>query len=85
MSSQSATPSKYGDLIRDASDVTRRLRQRLVYEESRLSVPTLGYPEPQSILKGNQYRLSFLYGKLGCTSCQGGGFNSSGVVLQSTS
>lgn len=81
MSSQSQPLSGYTELIRDASDITRKLRERMVYLENKDAIPTLGYPEPQYLSKGNQFRLSFLYGKLKCSSCNGGAFNANGVSL----
>jgi hypothetical protein len=89
---------------RDASDITRALKERTIYNEKRSgSLITsgkggsliLGRPgvNPGAennlpagngqrlwIPHGNQYRLSFLFGRLKCGDCSGGAFNLPGPI-----
>lgn len=66
--------------LRDASDLTLRIRQRLIHIENRTgSLIQPGNSERKWLLFGNQFRLSYLYGKLQCGSCSGGAFNQNGA------
>jgi hypothetical protein len=60
--------------LRDASDLTRRIREQIIYNENKVgSAIQPGVPEGSPwIIFGNKYRLSYLFGKLKCpTACSG--------------
>ena len=92
MSSQSVNTTAYSGYVsgsstlgpvplRDASDLTRRLREQIVYNENKVNSPIQpGAPEgsPWQIY-GNKYRLSYLFGKLKCGNCTGGVFVQNGA------
>lgn len=82
MSSQSSLPSSdYGVASRDASDITRQLRERIRYAENRSVGPLHpGFTERTLLRQGNQFRLSYLYGRLNCKTggCAGNAFSASG-------
>jgi hypothetical protein len=66
------------DSIRDSSDWTRRLKERIIYNEY---TPTTSLSDPLHLVRGNQFRLSYLFGRFKCASgpaCRGGAFN--GIV-----
>jgi hypothetical protein len=89
---------------RDASDITRALKERTIYNEKRAGSPIFsgkggslvfgrpgvnpgaknnipaGNAEMLWIPQGNQYRLSFLFGKLKCGGCNAGAFNLPGPI-----
>ena len=81
MSSQSLNATTYsGETLapyyfppRDASDVTRIKKERLIYRENKSgsTVPP-GNPLPVWIKGGNQFRLSYLFGKVECGDCNTG-------------
>lgn len=64
---------------RDASDITRRIKERIIHVESQTSSPINSYKYPEMI-QSNQYRLSYIYGKLNCGACVAGAFNLNGAV-----
>ena len=93
---------------RDASDITRNIKQRIIYNEKRVNSPinagkrgslVFGRPgvNPGAenhipagnagvawIPYSNEYRLSYLFGKLKCGACPGGGaFNLNGPIQRS--
>jgi hypothetical protein len=87
---------------RDASDRTRMIKQRIIYNEKKSgssintgksSLMVGGRPQVNPagvnhlaagnaeilwLPQGNQYRLSYLYGKVQCGSCVGNAFNLNG-------
>lgn len=65
--------------MRDASDITRRIKERIIHVESQRSSPINSYKYPE-IIQSNQYRLSYIYGKLKCGACISGAFNLNGAV-----
>lgn len=66
--------------LRDASDLTRQIREQLIFRENRVgSSIQPGDSEHKWIMFGNQFRLSYLYGKLKCGNCTGGAFNQNGA------
>jgi hypothetical protein len=79
-------------LLRDSSDYTRQLKERLIYNEfqnqvnnakqdRRGGVSSAG-PGAAGTLQeqqSNQFRLSYLFGKRNCGNCAGGWFNTNGV------
>jgi hypothetical protein len=91
-------------IMRDASDVTRALKERIMYNEKRTGSPINtgkrslivgGRPQVNpagvnhlpagnaQILwqpQGNEFRLSYLMGKLKCGGCVGGAFNQNGPL-----
>ena len=91
MSSQSLKASTYSGYVsgstvlgpvplRDSSDMTRRIREQIIYRENKASsVIQPGSSEHKWLMYGNQFRLSYLYGKLKCGSCSGGAFNANGA------
>ena len=73
--------------LRDASDITRMIKERTIYNEKRVGSPIAapgtignGNGEMLWIPQGNQYRLSYLFGKLKCGACVGGAFNLNGPL-----
>lgn len=94
-------------IMRDASDITRALKERIIYNEKRAGSPinsgkggslVFGRPgvnpgaensipsgnaEMLWIPQGNQYRLSYLFGKLKCGAGSGGAFNLNGPIQRS--
>jgi hypothetical protein len=66
--------------LRDASDLTRRIREQNVYRENNAnSTVQQGNPEDPWLKFANGYRLSYLNGKIKCGSCVGKAFNSNGA------
>ena len=92
MSSQSFTAMDYSGYqasaalnyipARDSSDVTRMIRERIIYNESKSgTVISPGNAEHQWLTYGNGFRLSYLNGKLKCTTCTGNAFYGNGPYL----
>jgi hypothetical protein len=81
---------------RDASDMTRKLKERIIYNEYRagttiagalkanrlgnILTTTTGGANQLELLQGNAFRLSYLKGKLNCGACVGGPFNTNGPL-----
>ena len=73
-------------LARDSSDITRSLRERLIYNEKRPGTNIIGgtvgvaagNAEPLWQQQGNAFRLAYLFGKLKCGAGFGGAFNLNG-------
>lgn len=66
------------DVLRDASDWTRQLKERRsYYSYSTNNTGNKNTADPW-LKYGNQFRISYLYGKFKCGSCTGNAFN--GVV-----
>jgi hypothetical protein len=57
---------------RDASDITRITKERLIYRENKSGAPVSGNTSPIWIKGGNQFRLSYLFGKVECGACNSG-------------
>lgn len=84
--------TKNSTVVRDSSDYTRQLKERLIYNEfknqvnnakqdRRGGVSSAG-PGAAGTLQeqqSNQFRLSYLFGKRNCGNCAGGWFNTNGV------
>jgi hypothetical protein len=94
-------------IMRDASDITRALKERIIYNEKRTGSPInsgkggslvpgrpgvnpgaknnipAGNAEVLWIPQGNQYRLSYLFGKLKCGAGSAGAFNLNGPLSSS--
>ena len=92
MSSQSLNAATYSGYqasaalnyvpTRDSSDVTRMIRERIVYNENKSgSVVRPGNNENPWIPYGNGFRLSYLYGKLKCASCSGNAMYGNGPYV----
>jgi hypothetical protein len=64
--------------LRDASDMTRMLKERIIYNEKRKGTATDTVP-----IQGNQHRLSYLFGKLKCGDALAGAFNLNGAISRS--
>jgi hypothetical protein len=64
--------------LRDASDMTRMLKERLIYGEKLKGTATDKVP-----IQGNQHRLSYLFGKLKCGDGLAGAFNLNGAISRS--
>jgi hypothetical protein len=91
MSSQSLNTATYAGYVsgstnlgpiplRDSSDLTRRIRESIIYRENKSgSVIQPGSSEHKWLMFGNQFRLSYLHGKLKCGDCSGGAFNQNGA------
>lgn len=116
MSSQSYNATTYSGYVsttldpfpvRDASDRTSMIRQRIMYNEKKQNSPVFtgkrslivgGRPQvnPAGVNhlpagnaellwqpQGNQFRLSYLMGKVQCGGCNGRAFNSNGPLYGS--
>jgi hypothetical protein len=69
---------------RDSSDITRMIRERIVYNEFKSGSPVApGNTENPWISYGNGFRLSYLNGKLKCISCTGNAFTGNGPITSS--
>ena len=69
---------------RDASDITRAIREQINYNEFKSGNPVSpGNTENPWISYGNGFRISYLYGKLKCTSCTGNAFAGNGPITSS--
>ncbi len=79
-------------VLRDSSDYTRQLKERLIYNEFQTQVGqskrdrrggiSSAGPGAAGTLwdqQSNQFRLSYLFGKRNCGNCAGGWFNTNGV------
>lgn len=67
---------------RDASDITRAIREKLTYNEFKASNPVgPGNTEDPWIPYGNAIRLSYLYGKIKCGLCSGVAFGLNGPYV----
>jgi hypothetical protein len=79
-------------LLRDSSDYTRQLKERLVYNEFQNQVNNAkqdrrggissagpGSAGTLDLQQSNQFRMSYLFGKRNCGNCAGGWFNTNGV------
>jgi len=72
--------------LRDASDRTRALRERLIYNEKRAGTnitpgtPGLGRGHAETLWQqqGNNFRMAYLTGKLKCGAAFGGAYNLNG-------
>jgi hypothetical protein len=65
------------DSIRDSSDWTKRLKEGIIYQEY---TPTTNLSDPVYLVRGNQFRLSYLFGGFKCPTspaCTAGAFNGS--------
>jgi hypothetical protein len=94
-------------IMRDASDITRALKERIIYNEKRIGSP-INSGKRGSLVPGrpgvnpgaenhipagnagvawipysNEYRLSYLFGKLKCGAGSGGAFNLNGPIQRS--
>jgi len=65
--------------MRDSSDVTRAIRERIAYSENQSVVPVAEYTKDRWIKYGNGFRLSYLFGKYKCDACSGNTFGINGV------
>ena len=106
----SSSGLEYGSSIaytRDASDITKQLKERIIYNEKKASSPVGtgkkslivgGRPQvnPAGVNHlpagnaellwqpyGNQFRLSYLFGKAQCGVCNGGAFKLNGPLTSS--
>jgi len=72
---------------RDASDMTTMIKQRIMYNEKKTGSPInankSGYIGNAQVLwqpQGNQFRMSYLFGKVQCGACVGRAFNLNGPL-----
>ena len=78
---------------RDASDMTKMIKERIMYNEKKTASPInankTGFAGNAEVLwqpQGNQFRLSYLFGKVKCGGCangSGGAFNLNGPLQAS--
>lgn len=79
-------------VLRDSSDYTRQLKQRLIFNEFQNQVNNAKVDRRGAISsagpgaagtlwtqQSNEFRLSYLFGKRSCGNCAGGWFNTNGV------
>jgi hypothetical protein len=79
-------------VLRDSSDYTRQLKERLIYNEFQTQVNNAKLDRRGGVSsagpgaagtlwdqQSNQFRLSYLFGKRSCGNCSGGWFNTNGV------
>jgi hypothetical protein len=69
------------EYTRDASDWIRQKREQRKYANYNSGSTDNKETEPAWLKHGNQFRLSYLYGKLKCTSCDGNAFKGSNAVI----
>lgn len=92
MSSQSVNATSYSGYqasatlnyvpTRDPSDYTRMIRERIQYNEFKTSnVIAPGNTENPWIPYGNNFRLSYLQGKLKCAACSGNALYGNGAYV----
>ena len=67
MSSGNGTAGSTAEYVRDAQDVTRRLKRRLTY----LNFTNDGGAPRYTTDNGNESYLSFLFGRANCAGCTG--------------
>jgi hypothetical protein len=91
MSSQSLNTTTYAGYVsgstklgpiplRDSSDLTRQIREQAIYRENKSgSVIQPGSSEHKWLMFGNQFRLSYLHGKVKCGDSSGCAFNKNGA------
>jgi hypothetical protein len=60
---------------RDASDRTRQLKETLQYKTQSTSYSGNKNTEPIWMKYGNQFKVTSLFGQLGCTGCTGNAFS----------
>jgi hypothetical protein len=65
--------------VRDSSDITRQIRERVQYNQLKSGTTITGVTRDVWIPYGNQFRLSYLYGKYKCSACTGNTFGLNGV------
>lgn len=54
--------------LRDASDLTRQIREQIIYNQNKANAPIQpGDSEHKWMMYGNEFRLSYLYGKMKCS------------------
>lgn len=83
MSSQ-ADPAIRGyddQLIRDASDRTRQIKEAMQYKMYKSGGNANRDTSPSWIKYGNQFKLTYDFGKLGCTSCPANGFGGTNATV----
>jgi hypothetical protein len=66
---------------RDASDWIRQKRERRKYVNYQSASTDNKETEPFWLKHGNQFRLSYLYGNLKCTKCNGVAFTGSNASV----
>ena len=68
------------NVMGDASEYTKRLKEKLTFQDYNGSPPVTS--RPPWLAYGNQFRLTYLFGQFKCpsSSCGGGAFNSGGVA-----
>jgi hypothetical protein len=59
---------------RDASDRTRQIKETLQYTTQKSSYSGNENTEPIWMKYGNQFKLTYEFGQLGCTGCTGNAF-----------
>lgn len=65
--------------VRDSSDITRQIRESIQYNQLKSGTVITGVTRNVWIPYGNQFRLSYLYGKYKCNACAGNTFGLNGV------
>jgi hypothetical protein len=81
---------------RDSSDITRILKERIIYNEYRngtniansvksdrrggIVFSNPGAANQRELLQSNQFRMSYLKGRMNCGACAGGYFNANGPL-----
>lgn len=68
------------NVIGDASEWTKRLKEKITYQEYNGTPPITS--RPAWLTYGNGIRLTYLFGQFKCpaSTCTGGAFNSGGVA-----
>jgi hypothetical protein len=83
-------------VARDSSDITRMLKERTIYNEYRAGTNIAdsvksdrrggivfsnpGAANQRELLQSNQFRMSYLKGRMNCGACAGGYFNANGPL-----
>jgi len=68
------------NVMGDASEYTKRLKEKLTYQSYNGTPPAT--TRPAWLERGNQFRLTYLFGQFKCptSSCPGGAFNGNGIA-----
>lgn len=66
---------------RDASDRTREIKEAMQYKTFNSSYTGNKDTEPVWLKQGNQFKLTYNFGRLECTGCTGNAFSGSNATV----
>ena len=68
-------------VVRDASDRTRQIKEAMQYKMYKTGGNANRNTEPNWMKYGNQFKLTYDFGKLGCTSCPANAFGGTNATV----